>query len=205
MRGGREGTDYNSRFNLDYETKSIYEGMAEDIGGTVGVDIEWFRWQEYYLEENYDDIVDDIYDVSSSVPGKGRRWMLPLKMPALMAQLIRSTNVMNERGYYITDTLRLVLSAGDAMRMLPSLVGDNPNQHIKDRILYRNQVFTPTRVVPRGHFGYRWSVITVDCNEVNPEELVNDPQFQRYALAPTVEGRTIGYGYGSYGSNLYGD
>jgi hypothetical protein len=205
MRGGREGTDDNSRFAIDYEAKSIYEGIAEDIGGTVGVDLEWFRWQEYYLEDNYTTIVDDIYDVSSSVPGQGRRWMLPFKMPALMAQLIRSTNVMNERGYYVTDTLRLVISAGDAMRMLPSLVGDNPNQHIKDRLLYRGQVFTPTRVVPRGHFGYKWAVVTVDCNEVNPEELVNDPQFQQYALTPAISVRTLGYGSGGYGADLYGD
>jgi hypothetical protein len=192
MRGGREGTDLNSRFNLDYESKSIYEGMAEDLGGAVGVDVQWFRWQEYYLEENYTDIVDDIYDVSSSEPGKGRRWMLPFKMPTLMSQLIRSTNIMNERGYYITDTLRMVISAGDAYRLLPSLLGENPNQHIKDRVLYRGQVFTPTRVVPRGHFGYKWAVITVDCNEVNPEELVNDPQFQKYALPPGPELREKG-------------
>jgi hypothetical protein len=205
MRGGREATDLNSRFNLTYESKSMYEGIAEDIGGTVGVDIEWFRWQEYYLAENYTDIVDDIYDVSSSDPGKGRRWMLPFKMPAIMAQLIRSTNVMNERGFYVTDTLRLVLSAGDAKRMLPSLVGDNPNQHVKDRILYRGQVFSPTRVIPRGHFGYRWAVVTIDCNEVIPEELVYDPQFQQYALPPVVENRTIGYGFGGYGADRYGD
>jgi hypothetical protein len=205
MRGGREGTDVNSRFGMDYESKSMYEGISEDLGGTVGVDVDWFRWQEYYLEDNYNSIVDKIYDVSSSVPGEGRRWMLPFKMPTLMAQLLRSTNVMNERGFYITDTLRLVISAGDAQRLLPSLVGENPHQHIKDRVFYRGQVFTPTRVVPRGHFGYRWAVITVDCNEVNPEELVNDPQFQRYALAPGVENRTIGYGLGGHGSDIYGD
>jgi hypothetical protein len=207
MRGGREGTDENSRFSIGYEAKSIYEGIAEDVGGTVGVDIEWFRWQEYYLEDNYENIVDDIYDVSSSTPGTGRRWMLPFKMPALMAQLIRSTNVMNERGFYVTDTLRLVLSAGDAMRMLPSLVGENPNQHIKDRILYRGQVFTPTRVVPRGHFGYKWAVVTVDCNEVNPEELVNDPQFQQYASKPLPELRLVanGFGQGAYSAGEYGN
>jgi hypothetical protein len=174
---------------MDYESKSIYEGIAEDVGGTVGVDIEWFRWQEYYLNENYTDIVDDIYDVSSSEPDKGRRWMLPFKMPVLMAQLLRSTNIMNQRGFYVTDTLRLVLNAGDALRMLPSLVGENPNQHVKDRILYRGQIFSPTRVLPRGHFGYKWAVVTVDCNEVNPEELVNDPQFQQYALPPGVNTR----------------
>jgi hypothetical protein len=201
------GTKIQGRFNVDYEGKSMYEGIAEDLGATVGVEVDWFRWQEYYLAENYETIVDDVYDVSSSTPGQGRRWMLPFKMPVVMAQLIRSTNVMNERGYYVTDTLRIVINAGDAKSMLPTLVGDNPSQHIKDRILYRNQVFTPTRVLPRGHFGYKWSVITIDCNEVNPEELVNDPQFQRYALMPNLETRQLvdGYGEGGYNDGRYGE
>jgi hypothetical protein len=55
----------------------MYEGIAEDLGGTVGVEVDWWRWQEDFLTNNYTDIVDDIYDVSSSVSGKGRRWMLP--------------------------------------------------------------------------------------------------------------------------------
>jgi hypothetical protein len=169
----------------------MYEGIAEDLGATVGVDVDWFRWQDYYLEENTTTVMDDIYDVSSSVVGEGRRWMLPFKMPAVMAQLIRSTNTMNERGYYVTDTLRLVINAGDAQRLLPGLVGNDPNIHIKDRVVYRGQVFVPTRVLPRGHFGYKWTVITIDCNEVNPEELVNDPQFQSYALSLKPELRTL--------------
>jgi len=188
MRGGKEGSDRNSRFGMDYESKSIYEGIAEELGGTVGVDVDWFRWQKEYLDANYSTIVDPIYDVSSSVVGQGRRWMLPFKMPVVMAQFIRSTNVMNERGFYVTDTLRLVINVGDVNRLLPSLVSD-ANNHIKDRILYRGEVFIPTRVLPRGSFGYRWTVVTVDCNQVNPEELVNDPQFQRYAPAPTTDPR----------------
>ena len=205
MRGGNEGTDRNSRFDMDYEAKSMYEGIAEELGGTVGQEVSWFRWQEYFLEDNYNSVVDDIYDVSnSSGPITGRRWMLPFKMPTIMAQFVRGTNVMNERGFYVTDTLRLVLNVGDAQRLLPSLI-TNPNNHIKDRILYRDQVFVPTRVVPRGSFGYRWAVVTVDCNQMNPEELVNDPQFQRYALAATDDLRISGYGAGGYGSGPYGE
>jgi hypothetical protein len=204
MRGGKEGTDRNSRFGMDYEAKSMYEGMAEELGGTVGVEVDWFRWQDYYLEENYVNIVDAIYDVSSSEAGKGRRWMLPFKFPVIMAQLVRGTNIMNERGFYVTDTLRLVMNVGDVERLLPGLLTES-NQHIKDRILYRNQVFVPTRVIPRGSFGYRWSVVTVDCNQVNSEELVNDPQFQRYALAATNEPRISGYGAGGYGTDRYGE
>jgi hypothetical protein len=199
------GAKLQGKFNLDYESKSMYEGIAEDLGGIVGVEVEWFRWQDYYLEGNYNDIVDPIYDVSSSEPTKGRRWMLPFKMPAVMAQLIRGTNVMNQRGFYVTDTLRLVINIGDAQRLLPSLVTE-PSGHIKDRIIFRGQVFVPTRVLPRGSFGYNYAVLTVDCNQVNPDELVNDPQFQPYALVATVDPRTtIGYGSGSYGSDPYGE
>jgi hypothetical protein len=188
MRGGKEGADRNSRFGMDYEAKSMYEGIAEELGGTVGQEVDWFRWQDYYLEDNYATIVDEIYDVSSSVAGQGKRWMLPFKMPTIMAQFVRGTNVMNERGFYVTDTLRLVINVGDVERLLPSLITD-ANSHIKDRILYRGEVFVPTRVLPRGSFGYRWTVVTVDLNQVNPEELVNDPQFQRYAAYPKEDPR----------------
>jgi hypothetical protein len=190
MRGGRESGDRSSRFGMEYEAASIYEGMAEELGGTVGVDVDWFRWSNEYLDNNFTDIVDDIYDVSSSTSGQGRRWMLPFKMPVLMAQFVRGTNVMNERGYYVTDTLRLVMNVGDVQRLLPSLISD-ANNHIKDRVIYRGEVFVPTRVLPRGSFGYRWAVVTVDCNQLNPEELVNDPQFQNYAQPLGVDTRAV--------------
>lgn len=201
MRGG--GAD-NGRFTIDYEAKSMYEGIGEELGATVGVDVDWFRWQDYYLEQNFTTIVDDIYDVSSSNIGEGRRWMLPFKFPVIMAQFVRGTNVMNERGFYVTDTLRLVINVGEVERLLPTIL-TNANAHIKDRIVYRGEVFVPTRVLPRGSFGNRYTVVTVDCNQVNPEELVNDPQFQKYATPVKAELRTIGYGSGGYGSDPYGE
>jgi len=202
MRGSRPG----GKFTIDYEAQSMYEGIGEELGATVGVDVDWWRWQDYYLQDKYRDIVDEIYDVSSSEVGKGRRWMLPIKMPVIMAQWIRGTNVMNERGFYVSDTLRLVVNVGDVQRILPSLLTDS-NTHIKDRIVYRGEVFVPTRVLPRGSFGYRWTVVTIDLNQLNPEELVNDPQFQKYALSSVREQRNDnnGYGLNGYGSTPYGD
>ena len=44
------GTKLQGRFGIDYEGKSMYEGIAEDLGATVGVEVDWFRWQEYYLQ-----------------------------------------------------------------------------------------------------------------------------------------------------------
>ena len=183
------GSKLPGRFGMDYEAKSMYEGIAEDLGGQVGVEVDWFRWQEYYLDENYDTIVDEIYDVSnSSGPSTGRRWMLPFNMPVVMAQVIRSSNIMNQRGFYTSDNLRLVMNVGDVERLIPQML-TTPNLHIKDRILYKGQVYVPSRVLPRGSFGYRYAVVTIDCNQVNPEELVNDPQFKQYALAPKTDPR----------------
>jgi hypothetical protein len=178
MRGSR----MQGRFNMDFEQKRMYEAIKEDLQHPVGVDVDWFRWQGYYLDENVTTMVDDIYDVSSATPGEGRRWMLPFNMPCVTAQLVRGSNEMNERGFYVVDTLRIVLNVGDVQRLVPEMLV-NPDNHIRDRILYRGNVFTPSRVLPRGHFGYNWSVVTIECTEVNSDELVNDPQFKQYALS----------------------
>ena len=121
-----------------------------------------------------------------------------------MAQLTRSTNVMNERGFYVSDTLRLVVNVGEIERLIPGMM-TNPSSHIKDRIVYRNQVFVPTRVLPRGIFANSYAVVTIDCNQVNPEELVNDPQFSFNASPAKTEPRLSIYGAGEYGSGIYGE
>jgi hypothetical protein len=202
------GSKLQGRFDIDYEAKSMYEGIAEELGGTIGQEVDWYQWSEDYLTENYHLVVDDIYDVSGYTDtngvSNGRRWTEPFKLPTVMAQLIRSTNVMNERGFYVSDTLRLVVNVGDVERLIPQLM-DNPNLHIKDRIMFKGQVFVPTRVLPRGAFGYRYAVVTIDCNQVNPEELVNDPQFLPQALPTVTESRLSTYGAGEYGSGNYGD
>lgn len=198
---------HEGRFDLDYESLSMYEGIAEDLGGMVGQEVNWWRWQDYYLEENMGVIADDIYDVSSSSAAEGRRWMLPFKMPAVMAQVTRGGNNFNERGLYTTDTLRLVINSGDAQRLIPELVGDNPTDFLRDRVDYRGQVFSPVRINPRGAFGYRWAVVTIDLTEVNKEEMVNDPQFARYAapVKPLVRKSDSGFGNGIYSRPTYGD
>jgi hypothetical protein len=184
------GFEVEGRFSVDYERLSMKEGMTGDLGNKVGQKVNWFRWQDWYLAENFGTIADDIYDVSSSAGGEGRRWMLPFKLPVLMAQITRGGNQMNERGFYIVDTMRLVINAGEAERLLPSLVGNEPTDFIRDRIEYRGQVFVPIRVNPRGALGNQWSVISVDCTEVNSEELVNDPQFAKYASSTPIDYRS---------------
>ena len=174
------GNKVQGRFKIDFETISMDEGIVDELRDPVGTEVEWWTWDPDALAADYEDWVDPIYDVSGNDDGMGRRWNDAFKMPVIMAQHMRSTNVMNERGFYVTDNLRLVIAVDDVNRLLPDIV-INPSMHIKDRIVFQDTVFVPTRVLPRGRYKDRYSVVTIDCNEVNSEELVNDPQFQNYS------------------------
>lgn len=195
------GNQVQGRFKVEFEHKSIDEGIIDELRDPVGTTVAWWTWDPDALAADYDNWVDPIYDVSNQEDGKGRRWNDPFDMPVVMAQQLRGTNVMNERGYYVTDTLRLVMAVTDVQRLIPGMLTD-PNAHIKDRIVFQDGVFVPTRVLPRGRYKNNYAVITVDCNMVNAEELVNDPQFTETYSPLTV---TDGFGEGEFGSETYGD
>ena len=173
------GTKVQGRFKIDFENRSMEEGMVDELRDPVGSEVDWWTWDPNALAADYNNFVDPIYDVSNQEDGKGRRWNDPFKLPVIMAQNLRGTNVENERGWYVTDTLRLVITVADANRLLPALISD-PNQQIKDRVVFQGEVFVPTRVLPRGRYANFYSVVTIDLNQVNPEQLVNDPQFQDF-------------------------
>jgi hypothetical protein len=204
MRGSR----LQGRFDVDgYESLSIYEGMREELAHTVGTIVDWWVWNTAYIESNYSDVVDDIYDVSIAAPeGNGRRWKEPIQVEVIAAQFVTGSNVMNTRGFYTTDTLRLTVGADEMRDRFPGfLETDDPSNHIRDHIVFKGQVYRPTVVMPRGHFAQKWAVVTIQCNQVNPEELVNDPQFQQYALGSVSEPRTAIYGAGGFGTGKYGE
>ena len=174
------GTKVQGRFKIDFENKSMEEGMVDELRDPVGTEVDWWVFDSQGLVTNASTWVDPIYDVSDQTVGQGIAWLNPTKIPVIMAQQLRGTNIMNERGRYIVDTLRLVVSVADANRLLPSLISD-PNLHIKDRVVFQDEVFIPTRVLPRGRYANFYSVVTIDMNQCNPEELVNFRQFQNYA------------------------
>jgi hypothetical protein len=174
------GSKVQGRFKIDFENKSMEEGMVDELRDPVGTEVDWWVWDENAFQDDYENWIDPIYDVSNQEDGKGRRWNEPFKLPVIMAQQLRGTNIMNERGFYVVDTLRLVVAVNDVQRLLPAMITD-PNTHIQDRAVFQNGVFVPTRVLPRGRYANFYSVVTIDMNLINPEELVNDPQFQDYA------------------------
>ena len=166
------GKDPQGRFDTHFEVFSIYEGMSEDLQGPVGQEVMW------YVYDAASTVVDDIYDVGSAVT-TGRRFKTPIQVPVVGASIIQGQFLDNDRGFYTSDNLRLVVAV-DKMDMAIPGFSTAPDIHLKDRLVYRNEVFKPTLIYPKGHVHSMMTVITIQADQVNPEELVNDPQFSAY-------------------------
>jgi hypothetical protein len=184
MRGEiREG-----RFDINYERGSIISGTSTEMVHTIGTEVQWWIFDPVATH------VDPIYDVGSSDPATGgRRWKGPLIVPTINAFISQGATVQNDRGFYNTDTLHLTINVdvvedqlsllGSSLATIPQLstVEINPDEFLRDRVVFRDEVFTPVRVFPKGIIKDHYTVLSIELNQVNPDELVNDPQFQNYA------------------------
>lgn len=181
------GSKIQGRFKIDYETVSMDEGITDEVRDPIGQTVDWWQWDYEFYVDHPTEVIDDIYAVSSSTEGEGRLWIPSFELPVVLAQQIRGVNMMNERGFYVVDTLRITVSVADVLKYIPQMI-DNPSFHIRDRVTFQNEVFTPTQVLPKGRYAERYSVVTIDCVMVSAEEMVNDPQFQQFTTnASNVE------------------
>jgi hypothetical protein len=181
MRGERR----EGRFSIQHERESIISGTTREVVRTVGYEIEWWFYDQQAT------VVDDIYDVGSNLGG--RMWTGPHKIPVVNAALFQGVSVQGDRGFYNTDVLRITINTdiidgsslvgGSESSVIPELryLPTNPDAYLRDRIVFRNEVFTPKQIFPKGIIYDDYTLFTIDCNQVNPEEMVNDPQFQTYA------------------------
>jgi hypothetical protein len=172
------------RFNVEHERGSIISSTSKEVVRTVGYNIEWW----FYNSST--SVVDPIYDVGSN--SGGRRWDGPNSVPVVNASLFQGVTVQGDRGFYNTDVLRVTLNmdiidgsslSGPGSQIIPKLkhLPTNPDSYLRDRIVFRNQVFTPKQVFAKGIIVDDYTIFSIDCNQVNSEEMINDPQFQQYA------------------------
>jgi hypothetical protein len=181
------GDQVQGRFTIASEKESIKLGVTKDMVRTVGMSVDWWAWDSVASQ------VDPIYDVGSSTVG--RRWKKESTLPVISAKLEQGVMQRNDRGLYTVDQLRLTFNIdvirGDVSKKRNSYFGNtttdddyfssDPDRFLRDRIVFRNTVWSPAKFLPRGLMGEDYTFITMDLNQVNPEELVNDPQFLEYS------------------------
>jgi len=180
------GENRQGRFDVQFERSSFVSGTTTELVKTVGTTVAW------WIFDQANTVVDPIYDTGAST-GTGRMWKTPLIIPVVQAHLEQGVTVQADRGFYNTDQLILTINVdviednlnfyGANMNNIPELanVEINPDDYLRDRIVFRDEVFTPIRVLPQGIIGDKYTLLQVTCNQVNAEEMVNDSQFQHYA------------------------
>lgn len=167
MRGGGS----QGRFDYRHEVAHMYEGMADDLYQPVGQTLTWWVFDKAGSQ------VDPIYDVAG--PQEGRVWFEPVPVPVLGARLSQQGSDQSQQGFYTSDELSVVLSVGQVDMIIRDIV-DSPDAHLADRFEYKDAIWTPNRIWPRGALRGEFVVVSVSARQVKPDELVNDAAFVDY-------------------------
>jgi hypothetical protein len=137
----------------------------------------------------------------------GRQWKTPVKVPIIRAVLQQGQTNLVQQGFYNADKIHFTIDHDILIDLIPEMLykldplnSENPDPLNRDRIVWKDQVYRPLRSNYSGIISERFTLLVFDCQQIMPEELVNDPQFQAYA-SPDVRYR---YGEGPYGYGIYG-
>jgi hypothetical protein len=181
------------RFDADFETTEILSGIDTDLKNPVGTKALW------YIYDSINTILDPIYDVGQDISGAfgGKQWTGPYSVPVVRAVIKQGQVQTSAVGFYNADTLHLTFNIEDVAKFAPNII-IRPDINNRDRVVWRGQVYRPFAIQEQGIVADRFTILSVDCIQVMPEEMVNDMQFQAYASNATS------YGEGYYGDGPYG-
>lgn len=162
-------------FDPRYEQESIDSGITSRQQ-EIGVTVDWFIW------DPQDTQISNLYDEDTSEGG--RWWLGPYPIPVLQATRTEGSLEDAGEGGYTVDNVQLVLGyhQATAAGLVPPV--DQTHSHLKDRFVWDGEVWNPSSIVARNLLGgtaNRRAVILVTATQVRDDEMVNDPQFQRFA------------------------
>ena len=165
------------RFDSDFERSSIFSGVDADLKEPVGTHAIW------YIYDAEDTTIDPIYDVGyHPLNGVGGRvWTGPFPIPVVRAVISQGQSKISQIGFYNSDTLHLTINSQDIEHITPGVM-ENPDYLDRSRVIWKNEVWRPFNAQQRGIIVDGYILLTLDCSQVMPDEMVNDPQFQQYAL-----------------------
>lgn len=158
-------------FTANHELLNAYEGIDRDLYRESGTTVLWYRYDPAAPK-------DDVYDI-----GYGRDWGDPIELPVISAARMEGFEERRDTGMYSTDHLQLVISYEVAREKLPGIENDH-QPFYKDRVVYDGVVFSPSDITVRGFLHRQEVVIGIILYEVDPDELINDPDFFPFTKAP---------------------
>lgn len=119
---------------------------------------------------------------------EGRQWKSPVKVPVIRAVLKEGSTNMVQQGFYNADRIHFTIDHDVLVNTIPEMLSkldplnsEDPDPLNRDRIVWKDQVYRPIQNNYSGIIGEKFTLLSFECQQIMPEELVNDPQFQNYA------------------------
>jgi hypothetical protein len=165
------------RFTSDFEIQSISSGINADLKNPVG------STMLLYIYDQVNSHVDPIYDVGDNLPNGGnlgKVWHGPFTIPTIKTVITQGSVQISQFGFYNADSLHITLNANDIEKVAPGTMM-NPDDLGRSRIVWKNEIWRPYTVNQAGIVSETFVLLTLDCIQVMPEEMVNDPQFAAFA------------------------
>lgn len=159
------------RFSIKWEQDSIWDGIRDDLQREVGTYVDWYRFDPDASNSH------DVYDV-----GESRVWKAPFKVPVVTANRVEGRDRRTDYGLYTNDRLHLTFTFRVAQQVGIEDIERNTEAYLKDRVVYEGVVFTPRVAQIQGTLLKTDTIIGLDLQEVDPEEMVYDgAQFLDFA------------------------
>jgi len=117
---------------------------------------------------------------SVNFTNNGRKWKNPVKVPVIKALIKHGTVEHSHEGFYNADSVHFTIDKEELNKQVPDFL-NNPDPINRDRIVWQGQVYRPLLSQFRGIVAEEFTLVSLDCRQIMPEEMVNDPQFQAYA------------------------
>jgi hypothetical protein len=136
-----------------------------------------------YIYDQDNSAIDPIYDVGDNLANgatHGKMWKGPFELPTIRTVITQGSVKISQYGFYNADSLHITLNAVDIEKLVPGTMM-NPDDLGRARFIWKNEVWRPYTVQQAGIVSETFTLLTLDCLQVMPEEMVNDPQFADYA------------------------
>lgn len=160
---------FGSRFDDNYEVNSIRDALEGQQTG-YGTTLQWYRFDAAAST------VDLIYDEGTRV------YKDPIEIPVLSAIRNPGSDNPSEQGFYTTDTISVSASFDEIRRYGLWDIDMETDAYLLDRFVYDNDVWKPMHIgMEEGQVHTRRMAVTIEAREVDPAELVFEPQFAAYS------------------------
>lgn len=180
---------YDVRDHYAESNKAIAQFQRE-----VGTIILWWEF------DSADTTEDDLYDEGSAV-GQ-RRWYPPKKIPVYSVIRVDRTERPHAEGFYDANTVHFS-GLVEQWRRAGLTDPHNSQLHLFDRVKFGDAIYEIRQYQIHGRLHLLETTVGVDATQVNPEEVVNDPDFTAY-FSPPASGPGLGFGLGGFGEGGFG-